>query len=184
MAQSGSVPQVDRALAAVVGAINALTERQDDGPGVFLTLGGLVVSGTVVPDWQWFDEVEHAARAAFVVHTGGSVDDEHGGWASLFEGVAESLVQARDEHRAAREATKHLTDRYQRLLAQQDRTTYIHLREARVVAADASPLPVAGMHWRGRLSEVSGWSFGHVGAEPPAAAAQSKPRNLADDVRG
>jgi hypothetical protein len=172
MAQSGGVPQVDRALATVVGAINALTERQDDGPGVVLTLGGVVVSGTVIPDWQWFDEVEHAARAAFVVHTGGSVDDEHGGWASLFEGVAESLMQARDEHRAAREATKHLSDHYQRLLAQEDRTAYIHLREARVVAAGVSPLPVAGMYWRGRLSEVSGWSFGHLGAEPPAAAGQ------------
>jgi hypothetical protein len=173
MAQSGGVPQVDRALATVVGAIDALTERQDDGPGVVLTLGGVVVSGTVIPDWQWFDEVEHAARAAFVVHTGGSVDDEHGGWARLFEGVAESLVQACDEHRAAWEATKHLSDRYRRLVAQEDRTAYIHLREARVVAAGARPLPVAGMYWRGRVSEVSGWSFGHLGAEPPAAAGQS-----------
>ena len=172
MAQ-GEAPQVDRALETVVGAINALTELRDDGPGVVLTVGGLVVSGTVIPDWQWFDEVEHAARAAFVVHTGGSSDDEDGGWARLFKGVAESLVQARDEHRAAREAAGRLSDRYQRLLAQDERTNYIHLREARVVAAGASSLPVAGMHWRGRLSEVSGWSFGHLGAEPPAAPGRS-----------
>ncbi len=52
------VPKVDQALEAVVGAINALTERQAGGPGVVLTLGGLVVSGTIIPDWQWFDEVE------------------------------------------------------------------------------------------------------------------------------
>ena len=167
------MPQVDRALEAVVGAINALTELQDDGPGVVLTLGGLVVTGTVIPDWQWFDEVEHAARAAFVVHTGGSIDDEHGGWARLFEGVAESLVQARDEYRAAREAAEGLSDRYQRFLAQDDRTNYIHLREARVVAAGVNPLPAAGMHWRGRLSEVSGWSFSHFGDEPPAAQSRS-----------
>jgi hypothetical protein len=83
----------------------------------------LVVSGTVIPDWQWFDEVEHAARAAFVVHTGGSIDDEHGGWARLFKGVAESLVQARDEHQAAREATERLSNRYRRLLAQDDAPT-------------------------------------------------------------
>jgi hypothetical protein len=173
MAQRGDAPQVDRALGTVVEVINALTELQDDGPGVVLTVGGLVVSGTVIPDWQWFDEVEHAARAAFVVHTGGSIDDEHGGWARLFRGVAESLVQARDEHRAAREATERLSDRYQRLLADDDRTNYIHLREARVVAAGGSSLPVAGMHWRGRLSEVSGWSFGHLGAEPSAAPGRS-----------
>jgi hypothetical protein len=173
MAQKGGVPQVDRALESVVGTINALTELQDDGPGVVLTLGGLVVTGTVIPDWQWFEEVEHAARAAFVVHAGGSIDDEHGGWAGLFKGVTESLVRARDEHRAAREATERLAERYQRLVAQADRTNYIHLRDARVVAAGASSLPVAGMHWRGRLSEVSGWSFGHLGVEPPASLGES-----------
>ena len=119
MAQSRGVPQIDQALEAVVGAINALTERQDGGPGVVLTLGGLVVSGTITPDWQWFDEVEHAARAAFVVHIGGAIDDEHGGWARLFEGAAESLAQDHAERRAAREVTARLPNRYQRLLAQQ-----------------------------------------------------------------
>jgi hypothetical protein len=84
MTQGRGVPQIDPALEAVIGAINALTERQDGGPGVVLTLGGLVVSGTIIPDWQWFDDVEHAARAAFVVHVGGCIDDEHGGWARLF----------------------------------------------------------------------------------------------------
>lgn len=173
MAQSGGMPQVDRALARVVGAIDALTERQDDGPGVVLALGGVVVSGTIIPDWQWFDEVEHAARAAFVVHAGGSVDDEHGGWARLFEGVAQSLVQARDEHRAARTATQRLADRYQRSVAQEVSNYYIHLRDARVVASGVGPFQVGGMHWRGRLSEVSGWSFGHLAAEPPAAPGRS-----------
>jgi hypothetical protein len=172
MAQSGDVPRVDPALETVVAAINDLPEAQDDGPGVVLTLGGLVISGTVIPDWQWFDEVEHAARAAFVVHTGGSIDDEHGGWARLFQGVAESLAQARDEHRAAREATDRLSHRYQGLVAQEDRTNYIHLRDA-VIAAGVSSPPVAGMHWRGRLSEVSGWSFGHLRPEPPAAPGPS-----------
>jgi hypothetical protein len=145
-----------------------MTGHQDDGPGVVLTLGGLVVTGTVIPDWQWFDEVEHQARAAFVVHTGGSIDDEHGGWARLFEGVAESLMRARDEQQAAQEATERLSERYRRCLAQDDRADYIHLREARVIGAGVSSHPAAGMHWRGRLSEVSGWSFGHLGAEPPA----------------
>jgi hypothetical protein len=79
---------------------------------------------TITPDWQWFDEVQHAARAAFVVHTGGSVDDEHGGWAGLFNGVAQSLMQARDEHRAARAATERLADRCQRVLAPEDGTYF------------------------------------------------------------
>ena len=171
----GGVPRADRALEAVVEAINAMTELQDDGPGVVLTVGGLVVSGTVIPDWQWFDEVEHQARAAFVVHTGGSIDDEHGGWARLFDGLAESLVQARDEQQAAREAAERLSPRYRRCLAQDDRAEYSHLREARIIAAGVSSEPVVRMHWRGRLSDVSGWSFGHFGGEPPARGRSGGP---------
>ena len=88
MAQGRGVPQIDQALQAMVGAIDAATEPQDGGPGVVLTLAGLVVSGTIIPDWQWFDEVEHSARAAFVVHAEGSIDDEHGGWARLLKVLA------------------------------------------------------------------------------------------------
>jgi hypothetical protein len=109
-------------------------------------VGGLVVSGTVIPDWQWFDEVEHQVRAAFVVHTGGYIDDEHGGWAKLIEGVAESLKQARDEQQAAQEATERLSERYRRCLVQDDRADYIHLRGALVSAAGVSSQPVRGMH--------------------------------------
>ena len=172
MAQGSSIPQIDQALEVVVGVINALTDRQDGGPGVVLTLGGLVISGTIIPDWQWFDDVEHAARAAFVVHVGGCIDDEHGGWARLFQGAAESVAKDHAERRAARKVIDGLPDRYQRLVARKDQTVYIHLAEARVVAAGVNPLPAAGMHWRGRLSEISGWSFGHFGVEPPTAPAQ------------
>jgi hypothetical protein len=166
------VPQIDHALQAVVGAIDAVIERQDGGPGVVLTLGGLVVSGTIIPDWQWFEEVEHAARAAFVVHAGGCIDDEHGGWARLFQGAAEAVAKDHAERRTPREVAEGLPDRYRHLVARQDQTSYIHLTQARVVAAGVSSLPAAGMHWRGRLSEISGWSFGHLGVEPPTTPAQ------------
>jgi hypothetical protein len=160
MAYNGDT-EVDRALEAVVAEIDGLTEGQDGGPPVVLTVGGLVIGGTIIPDWQWFDEVEHAARAAFTVHSGGSIDDESGGWARLFRGVTESLARERDEHRAARNALGGLAVRYRRLLAREDRTSYIHLSDARVLLPGGSSQSTAGMHWRGRLSEVSGWSFGH-----------------------
>ena len=164
MAHNGDA-EVDRALEIVVAEINGLTEGQDGGPAVVLTVGGLVIGGTIIPDWQWFDEVEHAARAAFTVHSGGSIDDESGGWARLFRGVSESLVRERDEHRAARNAVGGLADRYRRLLAREDRTSYIHLSDARVLVPDGGSRATAGMHWRGRLCDVSGWSFGHPGDE-------------------
>src|SRR4051794_41959061 len=85
--------EIDRVLEIVVAEINNLSELQDGGPPVVLTLGGSVVDGTIIPDWQWFDEVEHAARAGFTGHTGGSIDDEHGGWARLFRGLSESRVR-------------------------------------------------------------------------------------------
>src|SRR4249919_256928 len=167
MARSGGA-EIDRVLEIVVGEINSLSEPQGGGPPVTLTLGGSVLSGTIIPDWQWFDEVEHAARAGFTVHTGGSIDDEHGGWARLLRGVSESLVRDREEHRAAQNAIGGLSESYRRVLAREDRTTHIHLSDARVLASGVSPLPPGGMHWRGRLSEVSGWSFGHLG-EPSAS---------------
>src|SRR5919107_1693296 len=126
--------EVDRALEVVVSEINSLVERQDGGPPVVLTVGGLVIGGTIIPDWQWFDEVEHAARAAFTVHTGGPIDDEHGAAQSVMGGVSE---------------------RYRGVLAGEDRTTYIHLGEAGVFTAGVSPVPPGGMHWRGGPSEGS-----------------------------
>jgi hypothetical protein len=63
MARDGDT-EINRALEDVVGEINRLVERQDGGPPVVLTVDGLVIGGTIIPDWQWFDEVEHAARAS------------------------------------------------------------------------------------------------------------------------
>ena len=63
------------------------------------------------------------------------------------------------------------------LLAREDRTTHIHLSDARVLASGVSPLPPGGMHWRGRLSEVSGWSFGHLG-EPSLASVEDSDHTM------
>src|SRR3954470_16355208 len=145
MARSGGA-EIDRVLEIVVGEINSLSEPQGGGPPVTLTLGGSVVSGTIIPDWQWFDEVEHAARAGFTVHTGGSIDDEHGGWARLFRGVSESLVRDREEHRTVQNVVGGLSERYRRLLAQEDRTSYIHLS-----GPGARPWRRLSATWRGAL---------------------------------
>src|SRR5215218_2186967 len=144
----GGGAKIDRVLEIVVGKINSLAEPQDGGPPVTLTLGVSVVSVTFIPKWQWFDEVEHAARAGFTVHTGGSIDDEHGGWARLFRGVSESLVRDHEEHRAVQNVVGGLSERYRRLLAQEDRTSYIHLNNARVLAPGGGPAPPGGVHWR------------------------------------
>jgi len=48
MAHHGDT-EVDRALEVVVSEINSLVERQDGGPPVVLTVGGLVIGGTIIP---------------------------------------------------------------------------------------------------------------------------------------
>jgi hypothetical protein len=164
------VPEIDETLATLVEVIDRMSSPKSEGPGVILTLRGLVVSGRVIPHWQWFDNVEHASRAAFTVHAGGSIDDEHGGWATLFSGVSESLRQDRDEYAATKDAVQSLPGRYQRRLADIDPTQFIHLRDARVFSPRGAGLPSHGMHWRGRLSEVSGWSFGLLEPAAPADA--------------
>ena len=118
----GGGAEIDRVLEIVVGEINSLAEPQAGGPHVTLMLGGSVVGGTIIPDWQWFTEVEHAARAGFTVHTGGSIDDEHGGWARLFRGVSESLTRDREERRVVQNLAGGLSERYRRLLAEEDRS--------------------------------------------------------------
>jgi hypothetical protein len=101
------------------------------------------------------------------VHTGGSIDDEHGGWATLFKKVNESLTHNHNEHAVAKDALDSLPERYQQRLAHLDPTHFLHLREARVFASNGTALPGSGMHWRGRLSAVSGWSFGLLEPTPP-----------------
>jgi hypothetical protein len=66
-------------------------------------LRGLVISGTIIPGWQWLEDVEHTARAAFVEHVGESIDDEHGGWARLFKRAAESVAKDHAERRTPQE---------------------------------------------------------------------------------
>jgi hypothetical protein len=55
MASSGGA-EIDRVLEIVVAEINSLAEPQGGGPPggppVTLTLGGSVVSGTIIPDWH------------------------------------------------------------------------------------------------------------------------------------
>src|SRR3954453_17164412 len=118
MARSGGA-EIDRVLEIVVGEINSLSEPQGGGPPVTLTLGGSGVSGTIIPDWQWFDEVEHAARGVFTVHTGGSIWDVVGGGARLFRGASESLVRVREDHLLVQNVAGGLSERSIVLLAQE-----------------------------------------------------------------
>lgn len=147
----------DFALAVLVNVVNS-TQGKESGPGVTLTVGGLMISGDLIPNWAWFDEVNDELVKA----TPRTSEEEAYGWGVLFTSYRDSIKQMKAEEEAALAAAENLAPRYQEALQGADTTAFIHLRDAKVYHPGQRPLPDNGMHWRGRLSEVSGWSFGKL----------------------
>ena len=148
---------VDDVLAIIVGAVDATTDDPAQEPtvegvaiGMTLTVGGSVISGLLIPNWRWFDETDTRMTVAGVPVLG-----------EVFGMQASILREAREESKAARAegqggGAEDAAPRF--------RPAYIHLREARVYTGQQS-VSTNGMHWRGRLSEVSGWCFGNMSAD-------------------
>ncbi|MDV6304857.1 hypothetical protein R3P93_20030 [Rhodococcus cerastii] len=106
--------------------------------GITLTVSGVVVSGTLVSGARYFD----AANETW----------SKGDLAAIWSLEVEHYRQLADG-----------TDRAD-LSTEIARTGYIHLLDA-VVHEGGRQLGVAA--WRGRLTEVSGWSLGALRAGPP-----------------
>ncbi|MGW5773412.1 hypothetical protein ACWEVY_30255 [Streptomyces longwoodensis] len=150
----------DHVLTSLVNIINA-SQGEEDGPGLVLTVGGLTVSGNLIPNWLWFAGMRRQIAEA----TGRqSLDvDEASGMELFFKSWEDLLVDGRAEEEAALAAAEGLAERYQDAIRDKDTTVFIHLRDARVFQPGQNGLPGNGMYWRGRLSEVTGWSFGKLG---------------------
>lgn len=118
-----------------------------------------MVSGDLIPNWLWFEEMnENLSQVSEEGEQGG----EPTGWGLFFTSFRDSLREQSEEQEAALNAAEALAPRYQEAVQQTDTTVFIHLRDARVYQPGQSALPANGMYWRGRLSEVSGWSFGKL----------------------
>jgi hypothetical protein len=127
--------------------VKSLTQMPDDkieeGPGVTLTVGGLVISGRLVPDWRWFEEQRPNPESddSVMGYFATELKKMHDRRRELFERDAESLTD--EEREIAVVEPKH-----------------IHLKDAQIFSGDTLVTPAEGTYWRGRLSEVSGWSYG------------------------
>lgn len=151
MVSMSASPDRDPVLASLVSVINTLA-GEGNAVAVTLTVPGGMVSGLLVPAWEWFEEQQHAREA----ETGGD------SFAVFFSMPAEQFKEARERHRA--EVEQWTADGRPDEPADGDADAddeaprFIHLRDAR------TPLPGGGWspptHWRGRLSEVTGWSWG------------------------
>jgi len=137
----------DDVLATYVETVNQSQEALSGGPAITLTVRGLVITGELIPNWQWFDEVAHIS----------------GGQDSTYFELASALkehARVTSEAVAARSAGDELTDEQQGAL--RTRTAYIHLRNATVESLSSGPRQAG--YWRGRLSDVSGWSIARTGS--------------------
>jgi hypothetical protein len=135
----------DFMLRALVESVNSpRAGGREAGMSLILTLPGGVVAGRLIPAAVWWDE-----QAAIMREAGA-------------EGLGEVFGEAADTYRRLAEEAEQQPG--------PSTARYIHLADARVYAPGGMPLPVQGMRWRGRLSDVSGWAFGtlSVAGEQPA----------------
>ncbi|MBB2948328.1 hypothetical protein ACQP2E_19345 [Actinoplanes sp. CA-015351] len=136
----------DSVLAKYVSLTDQLVEHQEPGTPFTLTVGGLVVDGFLIPQWQWFAELSE-------------LNDHEDAY---YVGMAEYVKEQSDLAHAAvksRDIGEEISFRqYQALSAP---TRYIHLRDARI-SRPGQLAGVPGRLWRGRLRDVSGWTPGRA----------------------
>lgn len=149
----------DHVLTTLVNIMNR-SQSEDDGPGVVLTVGGLTVSGNLIPNWLWFAGTRREIADA-TGNTSLSLD-EASGMELFFKSWEDLFLEGKAEEEAALAAAESLAPRFQDAIRDKDETFFIHLRDARVFQPGQSGMPQGGMYWRGRISEVTGWSFGKL----------------------
>lgn len=142
------VHDADDMLSLIVQVMNSST-GPEARTTITLTVGGLVIAGDLIPTWVWFREVKallsgaEGESAGSVASFFGSIGDDVLGDLLVREAVGEHVDD--DDEDAA--------------LA---RPTHLHLARAEVLGRDHLDTELGGGLWRGRLSQVSGWSFGRV----------------------
>lgn len=153
-------PRSDAVLLTLVRAMNNFNDSNAEGIGVVLVVGGVIISGKIVPNWLWFNKVEEKISQG---SAGGS--SSNGGLSELFHFFGDELASMRDDAAKLAELQDKLPARAQQTLMTEDRTEFIHLDDARVFQPGQLGMPGNGMLWRGRLKDVAGWSLGLFSAD-------------------
>jgi len=124
--------------------------------GVTLHVKGIVVSGLLISTRSYFNLMVHGLEQA-AVDAGPPESNGASAFADFFRMSLTELERARDEYRKSEELPL--------------RPHHICLRE---VTSFTSAEQIRQSLWRGRLTEVDGWSLGHFGEKIPP---------LPDDLR-
>jgi hypothetical protein len=134
----------DSVLGTYVAQMDRLTEPVNPGVPLSLSVHGLLVSGELIPQWQWFAEVSELNdhEDAFYVGTAEHVKEQ--------SDLAHEAIKIRD-------TGGEITHRqYTALMAP---TRHIHLRNTHIHSPGTNHNE-PGSLWRGRLADVSGWTPG------------------------
>jgi hypothetical protein len=148
---------IDPALAQLVKTVDVIAQPGHEGAVVTLVINGRTVSGKMISEQRWITAVEDRYREAWVA-CGGPSDDGSGIWSILFREFKNNFFAVRTGYKVD-DVGEGLPERYRRAFSRNWCPRYVHLRCAQGSPPDASQ-SADDTYWRGRLADVSGWSFG------------------------
>jgi hypothetical protein len=157
----GSIADIDYTLQIIVGTINTAGAKGENDVrfGITLSMPSGVVTGSLIPAPVWLTEV-----AALVQQASGGENESPWAWflkqqLDLYQSSEEDDKDAseEDDEKPSEESNEDSDEG-----AGRTTTAFIHLRNARFFVG-TQLAPNAGMHWRGRLSDVTGWAPGELG---------------------
>jgi hypothetical protein len=149
MPSGGDEPYRDLMLASFVNLANQATIGE---LGVSLVVGGAWVTGQLIGARAWFEGLARSLDEA------GAAE----GFADVIRMVGASVYPSESELEAAGESP---TDDIL--------PSFLHLRDAHVLAPDGRPVPSKGGWVRVRVDEVAAWMLGRIGPvgyQPPPPA--------------
>lgn len=144
----------DHMLQVLVSTINNI---EDGAYGITLTVGGVVVTGTLIPNTSWMREVAE-------LHPLGPDGGE--GIRVLFSTFQEELEKGRAGEELLREAEERGLPEHMVAAAQGTHSTeFSHLKRVWFMS-QAQPDNLERSYWRGSLKDVTGWCPGSL-VPPP-----------------
>lgn len=118
--------------------VDAANQMEDFAMGVTLSVAGGTITGDLVTATRWMEEV------ATLVEMEGSEAAYH--VANVYREQAGLYKRRAAQHRGEVHGE----------------VTYVHLRDSQWVMPSGYLGPEPGVHWRGLLTEVAGWSLGRL----------------------
>ncbi|OKI14227.1 hypothetical protein [Streptomyces sp. CB03911] len=146
-----TLPHVDQLLSLLVD----LADRTDLELSITLTTASSVVTGVLISGGRWAE-----LNVALMEGAGENL----AGMKYFFDEVLKAQDIRKAKAATVRDALTgvDIGDDYRTAITDVDAPSYIHLRDARMLGPSGLVPTGAAAPWRGRLSEIAGWSIGEM----------------------